>query len=161
MKFKFEAGADVDLLSGEEYDHGIGKVLKMLSRSQRGPNSIDETRQGTTDANGNLPATEIFRVPVGMVVAIHRINVEAEGYTRAAPYTQGYINFSLDAESRHKIFVGLPASGSTVFPATLVDSVSAAKIAKDGQIIIAKGAGLPVNTMIDFNIQILQFETEG
>lgn len=161
MKFKFEAGAEVDLLSSDEYKSGVAELLKQLSRSNRAPNSIDETYQGTTDASGNLPATAIFRVPVGMVVAIHRINIEAYGYTRAAPYTQGYINFSLDVDSRHKIFVGLPASGSTVFPATIVDSVSAAKIAKDGQIIIATGAGLPVNTVIVFNVQVLQFETEG
>lgn len=161
-KFEFKAGNLVDIVSGDEMRDQIDRVVNMLAKTQRPPNSMHPTGEALTDASGNLAFSRLYEVPNGMLAVVHRINVEGVGYTRDAPLTSGSISFAVNDGGLHQIFVGLPASPSgATLPATIVDSVSAGQIVKQGDVVGVIAKALPANQALRFRLQVLLWETEG
>lgn len=161
-KFELKAGEFLDIVSGDEMAAQTDRLVALLSKTQRPPNSFHPTGEAKADANGVIAFTPLYRVPEGMIAVIHRINVESPSYTRDNPLTTGSISFAINDGGRHAIFVGLPASPSgATLPATIVDSISAAQIAKQGDVIGVIGQALPASLQVVFRMQALLWETEG
>lgn len=164
-RVELRAGAVIDTISSEEMGAHLRDLAAALGAGKREPDVLAPQARLVTDASGNLPAGgglgRLYEVPLGMIAIIHRINVEAAGYTRSAPLTAGWIAFAVDSPTQGGTVVGLPAGSSAVVPATIVDSLSAAVIVKGGQTFGAYGTGLPASTAFTFRLQVVLKETEG
>ncbi len=161
--FELRAGARFDTVTPEEMAHLLEGQLMALLAAQRQPDVFSVTKQATVPADGVLGSgnlIELYAVPVGMVAIVHRINIEAAGYTRSAPLTAGWINFAVDTPIDTGVVVGVPAGSSAVAPGTIVDSLTAATVVKGGQRFGAYGAGLPAGVVLSFRCQIVLKETE-
>lgn len=165
-KVTLRAGAEIDLASTDDMRAALSEHAARLLKAIAEPETLTIVATATTDSSGNLPSgggqaiVPILHVPLGMIAIVHRINIEAAGFTRAAPTSSGYLNFCVDSTAASGVLVGTPAGSTVVAPATIVDSLSAAPVVKSGQVFGVYGAGLANSTEFTFRVQYVLKETQ-
>lgn len=103
-------------LAGNVYDK-LRKHLRGVVNSQKVTTYIVSSKNGSTDANGNLDLP-IFNNTSGKHVVIGRVLLWADGYTPAAPFSGGWLAlYSGQGFSPSDIFDMLPQnSGGQLLP---------------------------------------------
>lgn len=84
MKFELRAGAELDLVTPEELRGELERVRRLQLELE--PTHERGRAQQTSDANGEA-TIELYRVPHGYTLSLHRVVVQADGYTTATPWT--------------------------------------------------------------------------
>lgn len=161
MRVKLVAGAEIDVLSPEEHKAQTDRTLALLKKLDKGdPTPLDRGGQLVVDAAGNLggglggPGQELYKPPVGMYASIHRWALATTSHTPIAPLNQGWIMFYRGSPSSDALIAFAPAGGSTAVAPYVISEGDGAKILRNGQPIIALGAGLPANQQIGWTLQI-------
>lgn len=158
-EYQLKADAKIDLLTpGEMKD--IVKGLEDLLGKENPPTVKKRASRSTTDASGNLGggATgvtphEMYQCPVGYQAFIHRIHVDSPSCTPAAPITTGWVRFTRNSPNTTQTQIFLPESGF-VAPVVITDGSNSAIWLGPGEYLYAYGAGLPVSTEFDFEVQV-------
>lgn len=177
---KLEAGAVLDLLSGDEYEKGtstltgkLDKISDQLGAIDSPPMLVRVPNEVTTDASGNIgggslispslnPPPILYRAPVGQTARIVRMSLADGTHTPIAPLAAGWLMFYVDQPSPGNLVTFAPQLGSTnVLPNVYTDGTHSATMLRDGQALIVVGGGLPANTNIGVGLQVWLYPTSG
>lgn len=141
MRFKLEAGAELDLLTRDELLEALRE--DRLARSGREVTPVRVEENGVTDGTGAL-TLEVFTVPLGREFALTRLVVDADGFTPGAPYKSGTGWIDVRRSGARVDFVNLQNG----LPALSVDSDKTANRWRNGEQLEVVLAGGPANTNI-------------
>lgn len=145
MKFKLQAGQEVDVLDAAEAREIVAELLERVRADREIPVRMGEG--GQTDGAGAV-TIPVYVVPLGREFALNRLLVDADGYTPAAPYTNaaGYIDVRRGGVRVD--FVGL----SNGIPALSIDGKETANRFRNGETVEVVIVGGPANTSIQVEI---------
>lgn len=93
MKVNLRAGASIDVLSPDEYEHGVSKLHAELARID----TKDYFQQAFQIPAGSYSQV-VYECPLGSMVQIHRLTVNAPGYSASNPLTSGNVEFLLNSD---------------------------------------------------------------
>ena len=160
-EIELRAGAKVSLLSTEEYQSGLDKLLEELTNNQAVPTVMHAPPvTATTDASGNLgggalgnQAVVVYECPVGHQAFVHRIIVDAPTATPASPLTAGWMRFCRNAATLSSTEFFLPVQGD-VAPVEADWGSRSAPMLSSGESLVVFGASLGATIQYVFNLQV-------
>jgi hypothetical protein len=146
VKFTLKAGAELDVLTPDEAREIVLDMLERAREQQETPERAGAS--GRTDGAGAL-ALRVYAVPLGREFSLHRLVVDAEGFTPGAPFTNaaGYID--IRRSGVRVDFVNL----SVGIPALALDGNDTAIRFRNGEEVEIVIAGGPASTNVRAEIQ--------
>lgn len=164
MKFKLQAGAEIDLASPEELHAEIDRLCEALAAGDQIPTVETVSAQAVVTAGGvlggglNGDGAVIYEVPTGRVARIVRLTLATDTHTPAAPLAAGWIMASRNKPTPGTLLYMFPGSGGlptpNVLPAVVSDGTTAAAILRSSETLRLSGAGLPANLTIGVLLQL-------
>lgn len=147
----------VELRRSQEVSHFLMEQATNLLKRR----SIVEKAVGNTSAAGllNLP---IYLVPNGYQFYLTRWNVEAEGFSPGAPYSNAVGQISIFSGQEFGVGAMLdflpnpPAANGAILPASSTDGLPSAPLFRGGETVSLRLVAGPVSTKINVRIQGVQ-----
>jgi hypothetical protein len=156
-KVQFKAGAEFDILSGDELKRENEKMRSFFEELTRGQEAETITRAAgpfTTDATGGTSTlarggSSVYRVPVGYDAFLTRISIDFEGSNASAP-TSCDVRICADQVT--------PAALRLInnqVPSIWDGSKSHAPLFRGGQEVVVALIGGPASTSIYCTVQVV------
>lgn len=165
-KTLLRAGAELDILSGEEYRQGNADLIKALERQLKGWGTDKDGYifripcQISADSSGNVKGRVTgYDVPQSCDDTIHRVSCGDSTYTFGNPLTTSGAYLELFAEELgdySRLIVATPTSSSAIIPYVYTEGFEGAQRVAAGGRLYARGSGFPDNDIITFGIQVIR-----
>lgn len=160
-KFFLKAGAEVDFLSGEEFDERIGAMQDFfldLVRGQEGETISRSAGAFLTDATGGTSAlgyggADVYRVPTGFNAFLLRLSLDYSGSNASIPVSCD-VRICADQNTP-----GALRALNNQLPSVFHASRSYAPLFRSGQRVVVSITGGPVSTHISPTVQVLLVKT--
>jgi hypothetical protein len=156
-RVKLEAGAEFDILSGEEYKKQSERLLQSvqgLLSARDGSWEVREGQTGTTSGSGNA-VINVHRVPQGSELRLHRLSVDYEGSNASTPVTCD-LRLCRDLVTPSGLI-----DLYNIVPAVVDYGFHQGPIFREGQIIVISVTGGPASTQLSVGIQFHLRPTKG
>lgn len=143
MRQTVHAGKSLDFVTPDELEQRLGSLARRLRSDQR---TMRPGAQGKTDSAGLL-VLPVYECPVGLEFALHRLVIEADGFTPGVPFNAaaGYIDI-LRSDERCD-FLSL-AAGSGAIPAVFSAGTQDAIRFRNGEVVSVRIVGGPASNGI-------------
>lgn len=148
-RMKIGVGEEIDVLTPREFGQGLGLLMQQLQDAKTPDDMVISTVLQADPSTGIVPATPLFDVPTGYRAQVMRMITWVNGptYTPAAPLQQGWITIHRGSTDTVPD-LWFPGSGSTLAPALYEGGDDTSPRYRSGEVLVAKGAGLPLNQQV-------------
>lgn len=156
MHQKLQAGHDIDVLTPDELKEILAEMLASMQDVEAPANVFDVEFKMTADAAGVFSLKEIFDIPLGYMMTIHRYHINAPGATPAAPLgaAGNYLFFTRNNDSPNDMFMFLPVSGNQIAPVVIAEGSYDARMLRGGTRFMVYGAGFTAGQILYMNFQV-------
>jgi len=154
MKTRLNAGSEIDILSQGELRDELERLLDLYQQVAPESSVFDVETRLVADGAGAIAATEIFDIPLGYLLTVHRYHLNAPGVTPAAPLSGAayWLMVFRNDPSLSNLFMFFPVSGTVISPVVVTEGGDA-RILRGGTKIVVTGGGFPANQAIYMNLQ--------
>jgi hypothetical protein len=148
VKQQLLPGGSIDALTPAEFDKRVQALLEHLSSDE---DVVRGSEVAKLDASGN-GVVQVYVVPSGMKFNLHRVAVNADGFTPGVPFTNaaGYIDILRG--SVRQDFLPLAAAAGGI-PAVWAQGGDAAIRYRNGEAVEVAIVGGPASTGVRVEIQ--------
>lgn len=149
-KVKLQAGAEVDILSAKEQAEITAR--KSAADARRSPLVLRDSGEVVTDASGDFDG-ELYRVPQGSRVLVHRLSLWDPTVTPAAPNSTGWLAvYRNGAEGAPIEFA--PEPGSTNVLPVLFTATSDGPVLRGGELLWLHVVGTTPSIRIVYGLEL-------
>jgi hypothetical protein len=162
MKQKLQAGKDIDILTSDEMAALVSPITEKLWLAEQF--DVFDFEFSLVAASGTIAPVDIYTVPVGSLLTVHRIEVNAPGATASAPLAPGGSTqlgfYRNEPNVVSNMFAFLPSAGwqtpsaTSIAPAVMTYSSHSCKVLKPGSQLYVSGSGFTGSQVLYINIQV-------